>query len=93
MGAGESTQPHQCTSNGHTQFFSKGSNQRRSIAGDGTAADRRGLRAYRHAIERGVVLRPLGDILYWMPPYCVGEQELLHLAAVTTSAIEEATRA
>ena len=57
------------------------------------ASDRRGLRAYRHAIERGVVLRPLGDILYWMPPYCVGEEELLHLAAVTTSAIEEATRA
>jgi adenosylmethionine-8-amino-7-oxononanoate aminotransferase len=57
------------------------------------ATDRRGLRAYRHAIERGVVLRPLGDILYWMPPYCVGEEELLHLAAVTTSAIEEATRA
>ena len=56
------------------------------------AADRRGLRAYRHAIERGVVLRPLGDILYWMPPYCVGEEELLHLAAVTTSAIQEATR-
>jgi len=57
------------------------------------AGDRRGLRAYRHAIERGVVLRPLGDILYWMPPYCVGEEELLHLAAVTTSAIEAATRA
>ena len=56
------------------------------------AADRRGLRAYRHALERGVVLRPLGDILYWMPPYCVGEEELLHLAAVTTSAIQEATR-
>ncbi|MCM2355642.1 MAG: adenosylmethionine--8-amino-7-oxononanoate transaminase [Arenimonas sp.] len=55
------------------------------------AADRRGLRAYRHAIERGVVLRPLGDILYWMPPYCVGEEELTHLAAVTASAIEEAT--
>ncbi|WP_295359897.1 adenosylmethionine--8-amino-7-oxononanoate transaminase [Arenimonas sp.] len=60
---------------------------------DGTAveiAGRAGLRAYRHAIERGVVLRPLGDVLYWMPPYCVGEEELLHLAAVTTSAIEEA---
>src|SRR5690606_19341766 len=24
-----------------------------------------GLRAYRHALERGVLLRPLGDILYW----------------------------
>jgi adenosylmethionine-8-amino-7-oxononanoate aminotransferase len=56
------------------------------------AGDRRGLRAYRHALERGVVLRPLGDILYWMPPYCVGEAELAHLATVTASAIEEASR-
>jgi adenosylmethionine-8-amino-7-oxononanoate aminotransferase len=49
-----------------------------------------GLRAYRHAIARGVVLRPLGDILYWMPPYCVGEEELRLLAEVTASAIDEA---
>ena len=56
------------------------------------AADRRGLRAYRHALSRGVLLRPLGDVLYWMPPYCVGEEELTHLADVTATAIEEATR-
>ncbi|GAB2671230.1 adenosylmethionine--8-amino-7-oxononanoate transaminase [Arenimonas aestuarii] len=56
------------------------------------AADRRGLRAYRHALDRGVVLRPLGDILYWMPPYCVGEEELSLLADVTTTAIGEACR-
>ena len=56
------------------------------------AADRRGLRAYRHALSRGVLLRPLGDVLYWMPPYCVGEDELTHLADVTATAIEEATR-
>ena len=56
------------------------------------ASDRRGLRAYRHALDRGVVLRPLGDILYWMPPYCVGEDELVLLADVTTTAIEEACR-
>ena len=56
------------------------------------AADRRGLRAYRYALEHGVVLRPLGDILYWMPPYCVGEEELLQLAEVTLGAVEEATR-
>jgi len=56
------------------------------------ASERRGLRAYRHALERGVILRPLGDILYWMPPYCVGEEELLQLADVTLGAVEEATR-
>ena len=50
-----------------------------------------GLRAYRHALERGVLLRPLGDILYWMPPYCVDERDLERLAAVTASAIETAT--
>jgi adenosylmethionine-8-amino-7-oxononanoate aminotransferase len=31
-------------------------------------------------------------VLYWMPPYCVGEEELSRLAEVTTSAVEEATR-
>ena len=50
-----------------------------------------GLRAYRAALERGVVLRPLGDILYWMPPYCIDETQLQLLAAVTAEVIEEAT--
>ncbi len=50
-----------------------------------------GLRAYRAALERGVVLRPLGDILYWMPPYCIDDAQLQLLARVTTDVIEEAT--
>jgi len=50
-----------------------------------------GLRAYRAALERGVVLRPLGDIVYWMPPYCIDDDQLSLLAAVTQSAIDEAT--
>ncbi|VXB94299.1 Adenosylmethionine-8-amino-7-oxononanoate aminotransferase [Luteimonas sp. 9C] len=47
-----------------------------------------GLHAYRHAVERGVLLRPLGDILYWMPPYCIDDAQLQLLAEVTASAIE-----
>jgi adenosylmethionine-8-amino-7-oxononanoate aminotransferase len=54
------------------------------------ASERRGLRAYRTALSRGVLLRPLGDVLYWMPPYCVGEEELSLLADVTRVAIEAA---
>ena len=50
-----------------------------------------GLRAYRAALERGVVLRPLGDILYWMPPYCVDDAQLELLARTTAEAIAEAT--
>ena len=55
------------------------------------AAERRGQRAYRRALEVGAVLRPLGDILYWMPPYCLGEAELERLVEATDAAIEAAT--
>ncbi len=55
------------------------------------AARRVGLRAYRAALVRGVVLRPLGDILYWMPPYCIDDGQLQQLARVTREAIIEAT--
>ena len=50
-----------------------------------------GLRAYRAALERGVLLRPLGDILYWMPPYCIDQGQLQLLAETTAAAITEAT--
>ncbi|WP_407060980.1 adenosylmethionine--8-amino-7-oxononanoate transaminase [Agrilutibacter solisilvae] len=50
-----------------------------------------GLRAYRGALERGVLLRPLGDVLYWMPPYCIDDEALDLLARVTAEVIEEAT--
>ena len=50
-----------------------------------------GLRAYRAALERGVLLRPLGDVLYWMPPYCVDEAQLQLLAEATATAISEST--
>ncbi len=54
------------------------------------AAQRVGLKAYRAALEHGVVLRPLGDVVYWMPPYCVDETQLDLLARVTRTAIDEA---
>ncbi|WP_415000388.1 adenosylmethionine--8-amino-7-oxononanoate transaminase [Arenimonas sp.] len=56
------------------------------------ASERRGLRAYRAGLERGAVLRPLGDVLYWMPPYCIDEPALQHLADATFHALNEATR-
>ncbi|MBN7138529.1 adenosylmethionine--8-amino-7-oxononanoate transaminase [Lysobacter enzymogenes] len=53
-------------------------------------AARIGLRAYRAALQRGVLLRPLGDILYWMPPYCIDEEALQLLARTTRDAIDSA---
>ncbi len=55
------------------------------------AQARIGLHAYRAALARGVVLRPLGDVLYWMPPYCVDDAQLALLADTTLAAINEAT--
>jgi adenosylmethionine-8-amino-7-oxononanoate aminotransferase len=54
-------------------------------------ARRVGLRAYRAALERGVLLRPLGDVLYWMPPYCIDDAQLDLLAEATRHAIDAAT--
>lgn len=35
-----------------------------------------GPRLARHFIDRGVLLRPLGNTIYVMPPYCIGSEEL-----------------
>src|SRR4051794_25009882 len=40
------------------------------------SSERRGLRVYRHALERGVVLRPLGNVVYFMPPFCVTTEDI-----------------
>ncbi|KAF1017616.1 MAG: Adenosylmethionine-8-amino-7-oxononanoate aminotransferase [Stenotrophomonas maltophilia] len=53
-------------------------------------AARIGLHVYKAALKRGVVLRPLGDVLYWMPPYCVDDEQLELLAHTTLAAIDEA---
>src|SRR5690606_30449357 len=49
-----------------------------------------GLHAYRAALDRGVLLRPLGDVLYWMPPYTIDEEALQLLAKTTAGVIDVA---
>ena len=44
--------------------------------------ERRGLRAYRYALERGALLRPIGDVVYFMPPYVIAPDEIDWLAGV-----------
>lgn len=52
--------------------------------------ERRGLRVYRHALSRGVLLRPLGDIVYFLPPYCITEEEIELMVRVAGEGIERA---
>jgi len=44
------------------------------------------------ALECGVLLRPLGNVLYAMPPLCTSEQSLERIAEAMISAVEIATR-
>jgi len=55
--------------------------------------ERRGLRVYQHALERGALLRPLGNVVYFMPPYIIEEEQIRWLAEIATEGIELATRA
>ena len=42
------------------------------------------------ALARGVLLRPLGETLYWLPPLVIADDELDLLADVTIAAIRAA---
>lgn len=50
--------------------------------------ERRGLRLYRHALSRGALLRPLANVVYFMPPYVVTPEELAFLAQVAREGID-----
>jgi adenosylmethionine---8-amino-7-oxononanoate aminotransferase len=54
------------------------------------AAERRGLRVYRHGLERGAVLRPLGNVVYFMPPYCITPEEIDLMVDVAAEGIDRA---
>jgi len=53
---------------------------------------RRGLSVYRHALRRGVLLRPLGNVIYFMPPYVISEQEIELMAEVAWQGIQLAVQ-
>ncbi len=54
--------------------------------------ERRGLRVYEHGLTRESLLRPLGSVVYMMPPYVITEAQIEHLAQVASEGIDIATR-
>ncbi len=54
--------------------------------------ERRGLRVYQYALSKGVLLRPLGNVIYFMPPYIINEDELRLMAEVAWDGIQQAVR-
>ncbi|KPJ87428.1 MAG: adenosylmethionine-8-amino-7-oxononanoate aminotransferase [Gammaproteobacteria bacterium SG8_11] len=54
--------------------------------------ERRGLTVYRHGLQHGVLLRPLGNVVYFMPPYVITQDEIQHMARVAIEGIHLATK-
>jgi adenosylmethionine-8-amino-7-oxononanoate aminotransferase len=52
--------------------------------------ERRGLRAYQYALGRGALLRPIGNVVYLMPPYVITPDEIDWLAGVAAGAVDAA---
>ncbi len=54
--------------------------------------ERRGMRVYRHGLANQALLRPLGNVVYFMPPFVINEDQIRHLARVAREGIDLATR-
>ena len=54
--------------------------------------ERRGLRVYRYALEQGVLLRPLGNVIYLMPPYVITPEQIHKVVGVAKEGITIATK-
>lgn len=53
---------------------------------------RRGMKVYQYALGRGVLLRPLGNVIYFMPPYVITEQEIELMTEVAWQGIQHAVQ-
>lgn len=56
------------------------------------AHERRGLRVYRHGLEHEMLLRPLGNVVYFMPPYVITPEQITAMVKVAREGIEVAVR-
>lgn len=52
--------------------------------------ERRGIRVFQYGLENQALLRPLGNVVYIMPPYVITAEEIDWLAKVITAGIEKA---
>jgi adenosylmethionine-8-amino-7-oxononanoate aminotransferase len=49
---------------------------------------RMGLRVYEWGLKNGVLLRPLGNVIYFMPPYVINKEEIDRMVDVAFSGIK-----
>ncbi len=54
-----------------------------------SAEQRIGLEIYKYALSHEVLLRPLGNVVYFMPPYIMSEEQLIKMTDVAYEAIKK----
>lgn len=54
--------------------------------------ERRGLQVYQYGLQKGVLLRPLGNVVYFMPPYVITPEQIIDLVEVAWEGIRLATQ-
>ena len=45
--------------------------------------------AYQFFIEKGIIIRPLGNVIYLLPPYCISEEDLGYIYGCIEEFLEE----
>lgn len=50
------------------------------------------LEIYKHGLKNGALLIPLGDVIYFMPPYVITPEEIKMLVDVAEARIELAIK-
>jgi adenosylmethionine-8-amino-7-oxononanoate aminotransferase len=55
--------------------------------------ERRGLAVFQAALKRGLLLRPIGNVVYFMPPYIISAEQIRWMVATAVEAIDEALAA
>ena len=54
--------------------------------------ERRGMAVYQYGLNHGMLLRPLGNVVYFMPPFCLSNAETDEMLEVAASGIAVALR-
>jgi adenosylmethionine-8-amino-7-oxononanoate aminotransferase len=54
--------------------------------------ERRGLKVYQYGLEHQMLLRPLGNVVYFMPPYVIKPQEIENMVKTAIDGIHHATK-
>lgn len=55
--------------------------------------ERRGLQIFEHALANGVLLRPIGNVVYFVPPYVITPDEIRFMVQTAIAAIDAAMSA